>query len=141
MPINYLLVEAIHEYEKFYDPDFKIECPTGSGVYLGLAEVAKELTRRLTLLFRRGVDGRRAVFGACALFQNDPDFRDHIPFFEYFHGDTGAGTRRVSSDRLDGAGSSPSPIRDAHRSRPFSIAIDCVQLRDLRLLRLKWFGA
>jgi hypothetical protein len=91
MPINYLLVEAIHEYEKFYDPDFKIECPTGSGVYLGLAEVAKELTRRLTLLFRRGVDGRRAVLGARELFQNDPDFRDHIPFFEYFHGDTGAG--------------------------------------------------
>ena len=91
MPINYLLVEALYEYEKFYDPDFKIECPTGSGVYLGLAEVAAELTRRLTLLFRRGADGRRAVLGTRELFQNDPAFRDHIPFHEYFHGDSGAG--------------------------------------------------
>ena len=91
MPINYLLVEALYEYEKFYDPDFKIECPTGSGVYLGLAEVAAELTRRLTLLFRRGANGRRAVLGTRELFQNDPAFRDHIPFYEYFHGDSGAG--------------------------------------------------
>jgi hypothetical protein len=91
MPINYLLVEALREFEKFYDPAFRIECPTGSGVFVGLADVAAELAARLTRLFLRGKDGRRAVLGASALFQDDPAFRDCIPFHEYFHGDTGAG--------------------------------------------------
>jgi hypothetical protein len=91
MPINYLLVEALYEFEKFYPPEFKVECPTGSGQMLGMAEVAAELTRRLTALFLRDKDGRRPVLGSTALFQQDPAFRDHIPFHEYFHGDTGAG--------------------------------------------------
>ncbi len=91
MPINYLLIEALYEFEKFYPPEFQVECPTGSGRMLGIAAVATELTRRLTTLFLRGPDGRRAVLGDNALFQHDPAFRDHIPFHEYFHGDTGAG--------------------------------------------------
>jgi hypothetical protein len=91
MPINYLLIEALYEFEKFYPPDFQLECPTGSGQMLGIAAVAAELTRRLTTLFLRGCDGGRPVLGGNKLFQQDPAFRDHIPFHEYFHGDTGAG--------------------------------------------------
>ena len=91
MPVNYLLVEALYEFEKFYPPDFQLECPTGSGKMLTLAAVAQELTRRLTALFLRDASGKRPVLGASALFQHDPAFRDHIPFHEYFHGDTGAG--------------------------------------------------
>ena len=91
MPINYLLIEALYEFEKFYPPEFKLECPTGSGRMLGIAEVAAELTGRVTSLFLRGNDGRRPVLGSNALFQNDSAFRDHLSFHEYFHGDTGAG--------------------------------------------------
>jgi hypothetical protein len=91
MPINYLLVEALREFEKFYDQDFKVECPTGSGAFVGLAELGAILTSRLNALFLRSEDGRRAVLGSRRLFQEDPAFRDHIPFHEYFHGDTGAG--------------------------------------------------
>jgi hypothetical protein len=91
MPINFLMIEALYEFETFYPPDFTIECPTGSGQFHSLPDIAAELTRRLTRLFLRGGDGRRPVFGDRALFQDDPAFRDHIPFHEYFHGDTGAG--------------------------------------------------
>ncbi len=91
MPVNFLLVEALYEFEKFYEPDFTVECPTGSGRHLPLPEVAAELTRRLTALVLRGPDGRRPVLGSRALFQDDPGFRDHVPFHEYFHGDTGEG--------------------------------------------------
>ena len=91
MPINFLMIEALYEFEKFYPPDFTIECPTGSGHFHTLPDIAAELTLRLTRLFLRGEDGRRPVFGDRALFQDDPAFRDHIPFHEYFHGDTGAG--------------------------------------------------
>ena len=91
MPINVLLVEALYEFDKFYPPEFTIECPTGSGRFLSLPDIAAELTRRLTGLLLRKPDGRRPVFGEQQLFQDDPAFRDHIPFHEYFHGDTGAG--------------------------------------------------
>ena len=91
MPINYLLVGALREFEKFYGSEFKIECPTGSGVFVDLTGVAAELTARLNTLFLRNADGRRAVFGGRHLFNDDPAFRDCIPFHEYFHGDTGAG--------------------------------------------------
>jgi len=91
MPINYLLIEALYEFEKFYPSDFEIECPTGSGQMMQIADIAAELTRRLTRLFLRGSDGRRSVMGNNIMFQEDPAFRDHIPFHEYFHGDSGAG--------------------------------------------------
>ena len=91
MPINYLLIEALYEFEKFYEADTTFECPTGSGIYLDLPHVAEELTRRLNALFLRDAKGRRPVLGDGPMLQTDPRFRDHIPFHEYFHGDTGKG--------------------------------------------------
>ncbi len=91
MPINYLLIEALYEFEAFYGKDIVIELPTGSGNDTSLAEVAGELSRRLTGLFLRDAEGRRPVLGASALLQDDPHFRDLVPFHEYFHGETGAG--------------------------------------------------
>ncbi len=91
MPINYLLIDSLREFGNFYDPAFTLECPTGSGVQLGLPQIADELTGRLNALFLRGADGRRPVLGDRTLFQEDPAFRDCVPFNEYFHGDTGAG--------------------------------------------------
>jgi hypothetical protein len=91
MPINYLLVEVLRVYDRYLGPDFKIECPTGSGELLTLAEVADEIAGRLVRLFLRDENGRRPVFGDYELLQQDPAWRDLIPFHEYFHGDTGAG--------------------------------------------------
>ena len=90
MPINYLLVDALYEYEKFYDPEFKVECPSGSGIYLDVGQVAGELAVRLTRIFLSGNDGRRPVLGNRELFRK-ADFGMQIPFHEYFHGDTGEG--------------------------------------------------
>jgi hypothetical protein len=91
MPINYLLIDALREFGLFYGAEFTVECPTGSGRQATLAEVSEELAHRLTLLFRRDAEGNRPVLGSNTLFQTDPNFRDLIPFHEYFHGDTGAG--------------------------------------------------
>jgi hypothetical protein len=91
LPVNYLLIEALQQFHHYYGDDFKVECPTGSGHYLTLNEVADELSRRLMGLFLRDGAGRRAVFGGQEQFQTDPHWRDYIPFHEYFHGDTGAG--------------------------------------------------
>src|SRR3972149_4440172 len=91
MPINYLLVETLRVYHRFLGDAFTVECPTGSGRLLNLAQVADELAGRLTGLFLRKEDGRRPVLGAYRLLQEDPAWRDLIPFHEYFHGDTGAG--------------------------------------------------
>jgi len=91
MPINYLLVEALHKLHKFYGDSFEIECPTGSGKLLSLEEVALELTRRLQKLFLKDSAGRRAYLGESARQWQDPNFRDGLLFYEYFHGDTGCG--------------------------------------------------
>jgi hypothetical protein len=90
-PVNFLLLEALQKFHHYVGDDFRVECPTGSGRYLTLDEVAAELSQRLGRLFLRDASGRRPVFGDVALFQNDPHWRDHVPFYEYFHGDTGAG--------------------------------------------------
>ncbi len=90
-PINFLLVEALQKYHQFYGDDFLVEFPTGSGTKLTLGQVAEELARRLTNIFLRDEQGRRAVFGTNMTFQNDPHWRDYIPFHEYFHGDSGRG--------------------------------------------------
>jgi hypothetical protein len=90
-PVNYLLVESLQQFHHYYGDDFKVECPTGSGQYLTLNEIADELSWRLIRIFVRGDDGRRAVFGDDELFQRDEHWRDYIPFYEYFHGDHGAG--------------------------------------------------
>ena len=75
----------------FYGNDLTVECPTGSGVQMNLFEVAEEISRRLTSIFVRGADGRRPIFGGTTKFQDDPHWRDLILFYEYFHGDNGAG--------------------------------------------------
>ena len=90
-PINYLLVETLRVYHRFLGDSFTVEMPTGSGQMMSLAQVADELANRLAGLFTRRDDGTRPVFGGYQLLQDDPAWRDLIPFHEYFHGDTGAG--------------------------------------------------
>jgi hypothetical protein len=91
MPVNYLLIESLQKFHKYYGNDFTIECPTGSGKYLTIREVANELARRLTRIFLKDESARRPVFNNCAKMQNDPHFRDYVLFHEYFHGDNGRG--------------------------------------------------
>ncbi|MFN8590398.1 MAG: hypothetical protein U0031_02970 [Thermomicrobiales bacterium] len=90
-PMNFLLIEALRSFARYHGEQFRIEHPTGSGVERSLREVAYDLAARLVAIFRRGPDGRRPAFGDSPLFQNDPHWRDHLLFHEYFHGDTGAG--------------------------------------------------
>ena len=90
-PVNFLLIESLQKFHYFLGDNYKVECPTGSGQTANLWEVAGEISQRLTRIFSRGADGRRPVFGGTERFQNDPHWRDLIPFHEYFHGDNGAG--------------------------------------------------
>jgi hypothetical protein len=91
MPINYLIVESVHKFEKFFGQGFRVECPVGSGQMRSPKEVADDLRCRLINIFRRNEEGRRPVFGANEKMQTDPHFKDHILFHEYFDGDTGRG--------------------------------------------------
>jgi hypothetical protein len=91
MPVNGLLIRALVNLHQFYGDDFKVECPTGSGKYMTLFEVAKEISRRLSSIFLKDANGRRPVYGGSKKFQEDPHWRDYILFYEYFHGDNGAG--------------------------------------------------
>jgi hypothetical protein len=91
MPVNVLLLRALLNLYQFYGNDFKIECPTGSRRYMTLYEVAQELGRRVSSIFLRDATGKRPVYGAAKKFQNDPHWKDYILFYEYFHGDNGAG--------------------------------------------------
>ena len=91
MPVNILIIRALLKLYSFYGDEFKIQCPTGSGRYMTLFEVAQEILRRQAGTFLRGTDGRRPVYGGMAKFQDDPHWRDLILFHEYFHGDNGAG--------------------------------------------------
>ncbi|MBI4905562.1 MAG: glucosidase [Acidobacteria bacterium] len=91
MPVNYLLIESLQKFHHYYGSDFRVECPTGSGRYLSLEEVAAELSARLSRIFLNGPDGRRPVFGMYPKMAEDPHFRDSLLFYEYFHGDTGRG--------------------------------------------------
>jgi hypothetical protein len=90
-PVNYLIIESLQKYHHYYGDDFKVECPTGSGRYLTLWEVSQELSRRLMRLFLRGADGRRPLYGGLEKLQADPHWRDYLLFYEYFHGENGAG--------------------------------------------------
>ena len=90
-PLNYLLIESLQKFHHYYGEEFKVECPTGSGQMMTLWEVAAEISRRLSRIFLRDASSRRPVFGATEKFQNDPNWRDLVPFHEYFHGDNGAG--------------------------------------------------
>jgi hypothetical protein len=91
MPVNYLLIQALRRFDEYYGSDFKTECPVGSGKFMDLAEAADEITRRLISVFQRNAEGHRPVLGGERLFQNDPHWRDLVPFHEYFHGDSGRG--------------------------------------------------
>jgi hypothetical protein len=91
MPVNALIIRALLQYHIYYGDDFIIECPTGSGRRMNLYQVAEDITHRLASIFLRGKDGRRPVYGGSQKFQEDPHWRDLILFYEYFHGDNGAG--------------------------------------------------
>jgi hypothetical protein len=91
MPVNAMIVRALLNFYLYYGDSFKIECPTGSGNMMNLFEVSKEISDRLTRIFLRDEQGRRPVYGGTAKFQNDPHWRDNLLFYEYFHGDNGAG--------------------------------------------------
>jgi hypothetical protein len=91
MPVNALLIRALLSFYLYYGDNFKIECPTGSGKLMNLFEVAKEIANRLTRIFLQDKSGRRPVYGGTEKFQTDPQWKDYILFFEYFHGDNGAG--------------------------------------------------
>jgi len=90
-PMNSLILRALLMFYLYYGDNFKVECPTGSGHLMNLLQVAQELANRLTRIFLRDEQGRRPVYGGAAKFQNDPHWRDYLLFYEYFHGDNGAG--------------------------------------------------
>ncbi len=91
MPVNVLLIRALLQYYLYYGDNFRIECPTGSGNLMNLFEISREIANRLTRIFLRDETGRRPVFGGAEKFQTDPYWRDNLLFYEYFHGDNGAG--------------------------------------------------
>jgi hypothetical protein len=91
MPVNALIVRGLLHFYMFYGNDFTVECPTGSGNRMNLYQVAQEITRRLAATFLRDASGHRPVYGGTKKFQDDPHWRDLILFYEYFHGDNGAG--------------------------------------------------
>jgi hypothetical protein len=91
MPVNVLIIRSLLQFYLYYGDNFKIECPTGSGKMMNLFEVSKEISDRLTSIFLKDEKGRRPVYGGTEKFQTDPNWNEHILFFEYFHGDNGAG--------------------------------------------------
>jgi hypothetical protein len=91
MPVNGLILRALMNYYTYYGPEFTVECPTGSGRQMNLYEVAQEIARRLENIFLKDAEGHRPVFGGAEKFQSDPHWKDCLLFYEYFHGDNGAG--------------------------------------------------
>ena len=91
MPVNIMLIRALQQYYLYYGDNFKIECPTGSGNLMNLFEVSRELSNRLISTYTRDEQGKRPVYGGSEKFQTDPNWRDYILFYEYYHGDNGAG--------------------------------------------------
>lgn len=91
MPVNYLLIESLQKFHYYYHDQLVVECPTGSGRLATLDEVAGELADRLARIFLKDASGRRPVLGYHPKLESDPQFRDHVLFHEYFHGDSGRG--------------------------------------------------
>jgi len=91
LPVNVLIIRALQQFYMFHGDGFRIECPTGSGRMMNLFEVSKEISDRIGRIFLRDPQGRRPLYGGAEKFQSDPHWRDHILFYEYFHGDNGAG--------------------------------------------------
>ena len=90
-PMNFLLIESLQRFHHYYGDDFKVECPVGSGNKVSLHEAAEEISRRLSRIFLKDEAGHRAVYKHHPRMQSDPHFRDHVLFYEYFHGDNGRG--------------------------------------------------
>lgn len=90
-PVNYLIIESLQRFHHYYGDDFKVEHPTGSGNMLTLREIASELSQRLIGIFKTNAEGKRPIYGDTDLFQSDPEFKNHLLFYEYFDGDTGRG--------------------------------------------------
>ena len=90
-PVNFLIIESLQKFHHYYGDDFKVECPTGSGKFSTLNDVAEELSLRLARIFLRDTRGRRPAFGGTEKFQHDPNWCDLLNFYEYFRGDNGAG--------------------------------------------------
>ena len=90
-PVNFLIIESLQKFHSYYGNEFKVECPTNSGKYLTILEIADELAKRLSRIFLKDASGKRAVFGDVEKFQNDKNFKDFLLFYECFHGDTGRG--------------------------------------------------
>ncbi len=90
-PMNYLIVESLHKFHHYYGEEFRVECPVGSGNSVSILDVANQISARLTQIFTKNAKGERPVNGWYEKFQTDPHFKDYIPFYEYFHGDTGMG--------------------------------------------------
>lgn len=90
-PINHLIIESLRKFDYYYGGDFSIEYPTGSGNYLTMDLIARELSLRCIKIFLKDENGNRPVYGKHKKFQEDPHFKDHILFYEYFHGDNGSG--------------------------------------------------
>jgi hypothetical protein len=91
LPVNALLIRGLLNLYQFYSDDFRVKCPTDLGNHMTLFEVAKEIARRLSSIFPRDADGSHPVYGGSKKVQEDPNWRDYILFYEYFHGDNGAG--------------------------------------------------
>jgi hypothetical protein len=91
MPVNALVIRALLAYYSYYGDSFTVECPTGSGRRMNLYQVAEEIGRRLASIFLKDTSGHRPVFGGAEKFQTDPHWRDYPLFYEYFHGNNGAG--------------------------------------------------
>jgi hypothetical protein len=91
MPVNVLIIRALLQYYSYYGNDFTVECPTGSGQQMNLYHVAEEISRRLASIFLKDKTGRRPIYGGTRKFQEDPHWRYYLQFFDYFHGDNGAG--------------------------------------------------
>jgi hypothetical protein len=91
MPVNALIIRALLQYFMYFGEEFQVECPTGSGQKMNLYQIAEEIGRRLENMFLKDQNGRRPVYGGTEKFQQDPHWRDLILFYEYFHGDNGAG--------------------------------------------------
>jgi hypothetical protein len=90
-PVNFLLIESLEKFHHYYGDEFRIECPTNSGRFMTIDDVANELATRLTRIFLKDEHGRRPVYGRDQRLQLDPNFRDNVLFYEYFDGDTGRG--------------------------------------------------
>jgi hypothetical protein len=90
-PVNFLIIESLQKFHHYYGDDFKVECPTGSGKFMTIEEVANELALRLSRIFLKDAAGERPVLRHESVLQHDPYYKDYIPFYEYFHGDTGRG--------------------------------------------------